>query len=143
MQKQPDTIFTVIGGGASDKLLSYSSSNVVFTGRVDDVRNYLAHSKVFVCPMTFGSGIKTKNLEAMAMGLPVITTTIGAENINAVNGVDWFVEDKYSEFANCILNILNNQKLQNDISTCARKYILNNFTWEVAKNNFENLLNIE
>lgn len=45
----------------------------------------------------------------MAMGLPVITTTIGAENINAVNGVDWFVEDKYSEFANCILNILNNQ----------------------------------
>lgn len=143
LQRQPDTIFTVIGGGASDKLLSYSSSNVVFTGRVDDVRDYLAHSKVFVCPMTFGSGIKTKNLEAMAMGLPVITTTIGAENINAVNGVDWFVEDKYSEFANCILNILNNQKLQNDISTCARKYILNNFTWEVAKNNFENLLNIE
>lgn len=60
LQRQPDTIFTVIGGGASDKLLSYSSSNVVFTGRVDDVRDYLAHSKVFVCPMTFGSGIKTK-----------------------------------------------------------------------------------
>ena len=43
------------------------------------------------CPMTFGSGIKTKNLEAMSLGLPVVTTSIGAENIDAVDGRDWHI----------------------------------------------------
>mgnify|MGYP002240203480 CR=1 FL=1 len=79
----------VVGGGASENLLKLQSEHVTFTGRVEDVRDYLEECSVFVCPMTFGSGIKTKNLEAMAMGLPVVTTSIGAENINAQNGRDW------------------------------------------------------
>lgn len=141
--QQPNTVFCIIGGGASEKLLSYNSNNIRFTGQVEDVREYLAKSKVFVCPMTFGSGIKTKNLEAMAMGLPVVTTSIGAENINAINGIDWYVEDDSMEFANCILKILSDEKLQNDISFNARNYILKNFTWQVAKDNFEILLNMK
>lgn len=140
ISKRPDVVFYVIGGGASKKLLSYSSENIKFTGKVKDVRDYLTKSKVFVCPMTFGSGIKTKNLEAMAMGLPVVTTSIGAENINAVDKVDWYVEDNSEKFADCVLEILNNNELQSKIAENARNYILNNFTWNVARQRFEKLL---
>ena len=80
LKKVPNAVFMVIGGGASEELRKLESEHVHFTGRVEDVRDYLEQCKVFVCPMTFGSGIKTKNLEAMAMGLPVVTTNIGAEH---------------------------------------------------------------
>lgn len=139
--KNPDVVFCVIGGGASEKLLSYSSNNIKFTGRVKDVREYLAKSKVFVCPMLFGSGIKTKNLEAMAMGLPIVTTSIGAENISATNGVEWYVEDEPKKFAASVLRLLNDEHLQKKCSINARKYILDNYTWNIAKDKFMSLLN--
>lgn len=141
LEQEPNAIFQVIGGGASKNLLSFSSNNIKFTGRVDDVREYLSKSKVCVCPMTFGSGIKTKNLEAMSMGVPIVTTSIGAENIDAKSGIDWYVKDDPKEFAEDVLKILKNEMLRNSISSNARNYILNNFTWEIAKNRFENLLN--
>lgn len=106
LHKIPDTIFMVIGGGASDDLRKLASENVVFTGQVDDVREYLEKCKVFTCPMTFGSGIKTKNLEAMALGVPVVTSLIGAENINAINNQDWIVADNDASFAESIIELL-------------------------------------
>lgn len=110
IEKVPDVKFMVIGGGASDDLRKIQSEHVFFTGRVDDVRDYLEQCKIFVCPMTFGSGIKTKNLEAMAMGLPIVTTEIGAENINAQSGSDWVVEMTDDTFANAVVDLLMNDK---------------------------------
>ncbi len=141
LERVPDAIFYVIGGGVSTKLKLKETNNIVFTGRVDDVRKYLNASKVFVCPMLFGSGIKTKNLEAMSLGLPVVTTSIGAENIDAKNGEEWFVADTDYEFAEKVIKILKNNKLEQACSSAARKYILNTFTWNVAKERFEKILN--
>ncbi len=141
LEKVPDVVFMVIGGGASDDLRKLESEHVHFTGRVEDVRDYLGQCKVFVCPMTFGSGIKTKNLEAMAMGLPLVTTSIGAENIPADNGNDWIVEDKNEEFANEVVNLLNNDLKRKMMGKNARMFVENNFTWKVARDRFEKLLN--
>lgn len=84
----PSATLYVIGGGASEHLKQYASENIVFTGRVSDVRIAVGECQVFICPLKFGSGIKTKNLEAMAMGMSIVTTTIGAENIGATDGKD-------------------------------------------------------
>ena len=136
----PDVTFLVIGGGASSEIKSLESKNVHFTGRVDDVREYLEKCKVFVCPMTFGSGIKTKNLEAMAMGLPVVTTSIGAENIDAVDGRDWIVRDDNQLFADAVVKILESRSLQNELGKSASEFVKERFTWDVAKKQFEKLL---
>lgn len=141
LKKSPECKFVIIGGGASEKLLNYSNDNVIFTGRVDDVRKYMSKAKIFVCPMTFGSGIKTKNLEAMALGMAVVTTSIGAENINAISGKDWIVEDENEAFANCIVHLMCDDKSREIVQNNARKFIENNFTWEVAKNKFESIIN--
>lgn len=139
IKKIPDVKFLIIGGGASEKLLELKSEHIVFTGRVDDVRDYLEKCKVFVCPMTFGSGIKTKNLEAMALGLPVITTSIGAENINASDGVDWIVADQNDDFADAVIRILMTEKRRIEMGHHAADFIKDNFTWEKASVQFKRL----
>lgn len=140
VKKIPDAKFMIIGGGVSEQLRKLESEYVYFTGRVDDVREYLEQCKIFVCPMTFGSGIKTKNLEAMSMGLPVVTTTIGAENIDAINGKDWIVEDTSDRFANCVTELLLNDKKRFVIGKNGSDFIRDNFTWDVTKEKFKELL---
>lgn len=140
LRRVPDAKLLVIGGGATDDLLKLESDHVKFTGRVDDVRDYLEQCKVFVCPMTFGSGIKTKNLEAMAMGVPVVTTSIGAENIGAINGNDWIISDSDIDFAKSVIALLKDDGKRIKVGKNGSDFIRNNFTWEVAKKQFEKLL---
>ena len=140
LNRIPNAKFLVVGGGASEDLLNLSSQSVIFTGHVNDVREYLEKCRVFVCPMTFGSGIKTKNLEAMAMGLPVVTTSIGAENIGAVSGKEWFVEDCDESFANRVVSLLNNRNLSIETGKKASEYIQKEWTWEVAKNALKSIV---
>jgi len=136
----PDAEFWVVGGGAFEELLKLESSHVKFVGRVDDVRTYLGQCKVFVCPMLFGSGIKTKNLEAMAMGIPVVTTSIGAENIGAMNGVEWVVEDDVEKFATAVVSLLTNTMLCEMIGKNGNSFVEKNFTWRRAAEEFKKIL---
>lgn len=140
LEQMPTAKVLIIGGGVSDSLKSLASEKIVFTGRVKDVREYLKMSKVFVCPMIFGSGIKTKNLEAMAMGLPLVTTSVGSENIDAINGKDWFIADSDDYFASKVVDILQDHELEKSLSINSRSFIMSNFTWSVAKEQFEKVL---
>lgn len=139
LKHNPNAKFLVIGGGASEELRNLESENIVFTGFVDDVREFMAKCKVFVCPLMFGSGIKTKNLEAMSMGIPVVTTTIGAENIDAKNEEDWIVADDDRAFAQAVSSLLEDDALRNRIGKNGSDFICRHFTWNAAQNAFEAL----
>ncbi|HHD7875639.1 glycosyltransferase family 4 protein [Enterococcus faecium] len=139
-EKEPEVQFIVIGGGVTDRLKNLRSDSVAFTGRVEDVRTVVGACEVFVCPLTFGSGIKTKILEAMAMGIPVVTTTIGSENINAVNGRDWIIADDNREFANSVLKLFQDEKKCRDMAECAYNFVEDNFTWQVAEERLKKCL---
>lgn len=134
-KENPYAQFVIVGGGVTQKLKNATRDNkgIVFTGRVDDIRKYVGSCTVFVCPLTFGSGIKTKNLEAMAMGVPVVTTTIGAENINAKDGEEWLVADDDNEFAKAVLRILQDKQLHDGLQSKGYEFVKNNFTWKVAE----------
>lgn len=139
-KNNPNIKFMIIGGGANKELLKYKCENIIFTGKVDDIREYLRKCKVFVCPLTFGSGIKTKNLEAMAIGLPVVTTSIGAENINAENLKDWIVTDDEENFANSVLKLMEDKNMRELMGYNACKYVNNNFTWNIAENRLKEII---
>jgi glycosyltransferase involved in cell wall biosynthesis len=142
VQKEiPDAKFIVVGGGITELLKQSAKGNnrIVFTGRVDDVRTNIGKTRCFVCPLTFGSGIKTKNLEAMAMGVPVVTTSIGAENIYAKDGTDWLVADSNKKFADAIISILKDDKLHENLQLNAYNFVNENFTWSVAENKMREL----
>lgn len=81
--------YLVIGNRPSENLKKYASEKVVFTGFVEDVRIYFAKAKCLAAPIQAGAGIKVKILEAMAMGVPVLTNSIGIEGIDARNGHEY------------------------------------------------------
>lgn len=143
LKSEPTVKFLVIGGGVSENLQNLASENIIFTGQVPDVKEYLEKCKVFVCPMTFGSGIKTKKLEAMSLGLPVVTTSIGAENIDAVDGRDWLICNEDNKFTKAVVELLTNEEERVRIGINASRFIEKNFTWNVAKNAFAEVLECE
>lgn len=90
--------------------------------------------------MNFGSGIKTKNLEAMSMGLAVVTTTIGAENIDAMDEKEWIIKDKPEEFAEAVAFLLLNGEKRLAIGISASNFVQKNMTWKNAEIAWANIL---
>ncbi|MCM8808403.1 MAG: glycosyltransferase, partial [Candidatus Omnitrophica bacterium] len=106
---------------------------------VEDIRPYFSESKVFVAPLKFGTGIKVKIIEAMALGVPVVTTSVGVQGINVKNGVHLFVEDDPKNFAKYVVELLKNEDLRKRIAENARNYVFENFDAEnYVKNYFLN-----
>ncbi|MDR1539491.1 MAG: glycosyltransferase family 4 protein [Clostridiales bacterium] len=106
------------------------NENVVFTGYVDDLRIPVAETEVFLAPIPYGSGIKTKIIEAMAMGMPVVTNSIGAEGINAVNGTHLFIEDDFYDMAKLVDFLLRSRDKALEIGANAKKLIQDEYQWE-------------
>ena len=135
-QEVPDVKFMVIGGGG-EKLRALESESVQFMGRVEDVRESLKQCRVFVCPMTFGSGIKTKLLEAMSYEMPIVTTTIGAENIDAENEKDWIVAKNNTDFSRSVVYLLKDYKVATKMGENGRDFVKEKFSWTAAERGFE------
>lgn len=140
LKRIPDATLYIVGGGAAEQLKKYTSEHVIFTGRVPDVRIAVGECEVFICPLQFGSGIKTKNLEAMAMGMPVVTTTIGAENIDATNGKEWIVANCDKEFSDCVIDLLKDDNKNAALSRNGQNYVKENFNWERARKALEEIV---
>lgn len=140
IEKKPDIKFYIIGGGVTDEIKKKQNKNIIVTGRVDDVREYVGKCKVFVCPLIFGTGIKTKNLEAMAMKVPIVTTNIGAENIHAKNDIDWYIIDDKYKFAEKVVELIDNNEISQKVANNAYEFVVNNFTWKVAEEKIGELL---
>lgn len=141
-QNIKDAKLYIIGGGATDNIKKYADNqSVILTGRVPDVREAVGACEIFICPLQFGSGIKTKNLEAMAMGLPVVTTIIGAENIDGENKKDWFVASSDSEFAKNVCTLMENTNLRKYIGENGQNYVKNEFSWSLAEKSLKEVLN--
>lgn len=132
ISKNKDVKFYIIGGGATENIKKYQSDNVIITGRVDDVREAVGKTEVFVAPLVFGSGIKTKIIEAMAMGVAVVTTDIGAESISAINEQDWYIENDNNKFADRVIELLADKELNDNIRRNGYLFSTNNFEWDAV-----------
>ena len=126
----PDVKFFVVGNQPPKCVIKLTSnSDVIVTGRVEDVRPYFDKSAVFVCPLRSGSGMQAKILEAMAMGVPVVTTSLGFTAFDAVAGRDILVADDPKSFANEVIRLVKDRDLRQYISQNARKLVEEKYEW--------------
>ena len=81
--------------------------------------------------MRSGSGLQVKHLEAMAMGIPILTTTIGSRGFEAIENQDLLVADTPNNFANHVNMLLDDRELRRSIGNSGRKLIEEKYNWQI------------
>lgn len=102
---------------------------VTVTGSVPDVRPYLAASALSVAPIRIGGGERTKILEAMAMGIPTVSTSIGAEGLSCTDGENISIADEPEKFAERIQQLLTDRDLRRRMSIAGREFVERSRSW--------------
>lgn len=140
-EKIPDVKFYIVGVNPTKAIQKLGKDkNVIVTGYVKDIRPYLQKASVCIVPLRIARGVQNKVLEAMAMALPVVTTSKSFEGINATANQDLFVEDNPHEFAKRTIELLKNAELRNKVSLNARKKVIETHNWSVNVQQFDEII---
>ncbi len=136
----PDVKLYIVGNDPPDEVKSLSSDKIVVTGYVRDISPYQRTARVSVAPLRYGAGMKGKIGEALSWGLPVVTTSIGAEGMNLVHEQDVLIADNPNSFAREVLRLYSDKELWNRLSKNGRQKVESMWSPEVVKNQLEKAL---
>jgi glycosyltransferase involved in cell wall biosynthesis len=130
----PGVRVTIVGADPTREVRDLGrEAGVAVTGRVDDVRPFLERAAVFACPLRFGVGIQNKLLEAMAMEVPVVSTSVGADGLRidgTVPPID--VADDAAPVAAALVRRLEAVRADPTPDRAAREFVVRTFSWERA-----------
>ena len=138
----PDLKLLVVGIGELPQDMDElkNDTSLQFTGAVDDVTPWYNKATVAIVPILSGSGTRLKILEAMSLGLPVISTSKGAEGINYTNGKDIIIADKENDFAEGVVHLLKNKEKRLALQNAARKLVQAEYDWNVIGRRMNNFI---
>lgn len=126
---------TWVGRATKEEVRQLSSEGLQLTGYVPDIRPYVSEAACYVVPIRIGGGTRIKILDAWAMGKAVVSTSIGCEGLDAVDGTNILIRDAPDEFASAIQEILTIPELRRKLETAGRKTAEQKYSWEVIGNN--------
>jgi glycosyltransferase involved in cell wall biosynthesis len=137
-QSIPDVNLRIIGRRPAPEVLALTKQDaaVEVTGTVDDVRPWLADCAAMVVPLLSGGGTRIKILEAMAQGVPVISTTVGAEGLPFENGKHLLLADDPASFAAACVSLINTAAKRENLTKAARDEVVARYSWAAAAAKF-------
>lgn len=133
LKECPDTHLLIIGkGGHNDKIdLLRTSKRVKVINDVDSVVKYYHRSSIAIVPLRIGSGTRLKILEAMSLGNPVVSTSIGAEGIDCKNDENILIADNNIDFAEQVITLIKDKQKFDSIRKSARKFVEEKYDWHI------------
>lgn len=137
-ERHAEVRFFVVGSHPGDEVRRLASDHVVVTGRVEDVRPYIAHAQVVVAPMRIARGIQNKVLEGMSMARPVVVTSKGLEGIGAEHGQELLVADTPGDFADRVREVIDGRK--QELGGAARLRVCVDYSWDASLARFTGFL---
>lgn len=135
-----DLNISLTGASPAQRIKDLAQDGVNVTGWVEDIKDAYSDSKIFVAPLFIGTGLQNKLLEAMAMGLPCVTTTLANNALNAAQNEQILIANTAEEFSLSIERLLTDKNLYSKISEAGRNYVMSNFSWERSVNKLEALI---
>jgi polysaccharide biosynthesis protein PslH len=130
-RKHPDLHFTIVGRDPAPQVRALASDRIHITGTVDDVRAFYASAVAAVVPLRSGSGTRFKILEAMATGVPVISTRMGAEGIEAEDNIHLLLADTDRGISAAVNRVVSSAETRSRLSQAARELVCNVYDWSV------------
>ncbi len=138
-KKLPGTRLLISGASPNGKVLALKSDRVVVSGWVDDIRENFAKSKILVAPMQISIGLQNKLLEAMAMQLPCITSTLANNALGAKPNEQILVADTPEQYAQSIIELLEDEVKAKQIAMNGYQFVIKNFNWQSTTAQLEQL----
>lgn len=133
LRKYPSLKLYIVGADPNPDILALDGeNNTRVLGFVEDLYAELLKADIFVAPMYFSAGIQNKALEAMACGLPVVSTSNVAQSLDAQDEVDMMVADDNSEFVHKIEHLLENPEARDQIGRAGRALVLSKYAREAV-----------
>jgi len=140
--RAPGVRFVIVGRDPTEAVrrLAREDPSVTVTGTVDDVREYYRRGRVFVAPVRQGGGMKTKVVEAMAGGLPVVASSFALEGIEARDGREVLIADEAEAFATGVVSLLNDSRLRQGLALAARALVERSYSWDALARILDGIL---
>jgi len=123
LSAQPNVKFHLAGKGLSKTDPRFFQTGIVNHGEVDDAEVFMQSHGIMIVPIQAGSGIRIKSLEAMALGVPVVSTSIGAQGLTVESGTQMLIADDPEGFADGIMQLLLNPAASQEMIQQARVYV--------------------
>jgi glycosyltransferase involved in cell wall biosynthesis len=108
---------------------------------VESLDSYFNQCRLSIAPLRYGSGIKGKIGTSASYGVPCVATTLAAEGMGLVDGVEILVADGAKQFAEKLVHLYNNEKLWNQISKGSLDFVQRNYSYETGKAHLQQLFN--
>lgn len=131
----PEAMLTIVGHRPPHDIMQFAARNSQFatvTGYVPELQPYLERAAVMVVPVRAGSGMRVRILEALARGVPVVTTTTGVEGIEAVHGQHLLVADEPGAFAEAVVRLIGDPMLGRRLAANGRRLVEERYDWKVV-----------
>lgn len=140
----PGVKLLVVGSGKTPESFRplLIDTSVHFTGAVVDVKPWYNKSSAAIVPLLSGSGTRLKILEAMSLGLPVISTSKGAEGIDYTDELNIIIANEENIFAEKIIDLLRNKEQRLMIQQNARKLVEENYDWNIIGTSLAKFINV-
>jgi len=139
-KKIPNVKLYIVGAEPSkDIKVLEQSEEVIVTGSVDDVRPYILKTAAMVAPLQIARGTQNKILEAMAMGVPVVSSSLAASGIDAIPGEHLLTADSPEEYAEKLISLMKSSSLREKYAKAGRERMLSNHSWEDSMKKMEKL----
>jgi glycosyltransferase involved in cell wall biosynthesis len=132
---KPDVKLLIAGSDPSAEVRALQNENVIISGWVDDMRKCYAESKVCVAPMLISIGMQNKIIQAMAMKIPCVVTTLANNAIGAIPGKSVLIGERAQDFSSQVMNLLRDDALATSIAEDAYSFVKSRFNWsEITEN---------
>jgi sugar transferase (PEP-CTERM/EpsH1 system associated) len=139
--QEPEVTLSIVGRAPTSRVVRLGDEpGVTVTGRVDDVRPYMAGASVYVVPLRIGGGTRLKIFEAMAMGKAVVSTSVGAEGLPVRNGEHLVLADEPCAFADAVVQLMRDGNRRQALESAARRLVVERHDWSSVAGELERAL---
>lgn len=130
-EHHPNACLWIVGQGPEPALLAQNDGHrTVITGRVEDVRPYLAQASVACVPLSAGAGTKYKILEALSAGVPTVCTPVALEGLDLRDDQELLVRETNEELAAAIVTLIDQPSMAAQMARQGREAIERHYTWD-------------
>ncbi len=127
--ERPDVVLDVVGRAPTPEVRALASQGVRVLGEVPEVRSHLEGAAAFVVPLSIGGGTRLKIVEALALGTPTVSTTIGAEGLGLVHGEHLLLADEEEAFARATLELVGDPERAARLGARGQAFVHERYRW--------------